>query len=279
MQKLFDQLADQCSRKVTGIYSTSFSMAVKMLRPKIQGDIHAVYGFVRLADEIVDTFHEYDKESLLNEFEMNLWNSIDRKISLNPVLHSFQKVVNKYDIDIDLIKAFIKSMRADLHKRDYITKQGYQDYISGSADVVGLMCLKIFVNGNSELYTTLKIPAMKLGSAFQKVNFLRDIKDDGELLNRSYFPHLIDGKICNETKTKIIKEIEKDFDQAYEGIVKLPAEAKFGVYTAYVYYRRLLTKLKRINAEQLREKRVRVSNPMKVALLLRSYFNYQLNLL
>lgn len=279
MQKLFNELADQCSRKVTRIYSTSFSMAVKMLSPKIQGDIHAVYGFVRLADEIVDTFLEYDKEILLNEFETNLWKSIDRKISLNPVLHSFQDVVHKYSIDIDLIKAFLKSMRADLHKLDYHTHEGYEDYIYGSADVVGLMCLKIFVNGNKTRFNELKTPAMKLGSAFQKVNFLRDIKDDSELLNRSYFPHLNGNELAEETKATIIQEIENDFAEAYEGIIRLPAEAKFGVYTAYVYYRRLLNKLKKTNTEQLKAKRVRISNPMKMFLLIRSFFSYKLNLL
>ena len=190
MKDLFDKLSYKCSHDVTSLYSTSFSLAVKMLSPKIQKDIYAIYGFVRFADEIVDTFHDYEKEVLLDEFEEDLGKALSRGISMNPVLNSFQDVVNRYDIDIELINSFLKSMRADLHKQDYGDVSDYEEYIYGSADVVGLMCLKVFVQGDAHKYEELKDPAMKLGSAFQKVNFLRDLKDDTQNLHRSYFPHI-----------------------------------------------------------------------------------------
>jgi phytoene synthase len=279
MKELFDKLSFRCSHKVTSIYSTSFSHAVKMLRPKIQNDIYAIYGFVRFADEIVDSFHDYDKQLLLDEFEIDLYKALDRKISLNPILNAFQLVVHKYQIDDELIKHFLKSMRADLEKQEYNTTEEYEDYIYGSADVVGLMCLKVFVQGDQNRFEQLKKPAMKLGSAFQKVNFLRDIKDDSENLNRHYFPHIKGDVINREVKEMIIAEINKDFDEAYEGIVQLPLEAKFGVYTAYIYYKNLLRKLKTTEAEEIREKRIRISNPMKMVLLTKSFVNYKLNLL
>jgi phytoene/squalene synthetase len=253
-------------------------MAVKMLSPKIQGPIHAVYGFVRLADEIVDTFHDYDKETLFKEFEVSLDNALERRISVNPILNAFQDVTHRYNIDKELIDAFMASMRADLHKSNYETVDDYKTYIYGSADVVGLMCLKIFVNGSDEMYNKLKAPAMRLGSAFQKVNFLRDLKDDTEVLNRTYFPHLKDRPLDSDTKSEIIEEIEKDFDEAFEGIRQLPVEAKFGVYTAYVYYRKLLKKIKSVNAQELKMKRIRISNPTKLRLLASSFVNYKLNL-
>jgi phytoene/squalene synthetase len=250
-----------------------------MLRPKIQKDIYAIYGFVRFADEIVDSFHEYDKELLLDEFEADLHKALDRKISLNPILNSFQQVVHKYEIDSELIDHFMKSMRADLNKQEYNSIKEYEAYIYGSADVVGLMCLKVFVQGDQKKYDELKTPAMKLGSAFQKVNFLRDIKDDNDTLHRSYFPHIQGHVIDKNAKEAIIAEINKDFDEAYEGIVQLPIEAKFGVYTAYIYYKNLLRKLKRTEASEIREKRIRISNPMKMVLLTKSFVNYKLNLL
>lgn len=279
MKKLFDSVSYQCSQKVTSIYSTSFSLAVKMLSPKIQGAIYAVYGFVRVADEIVDSFHDYDKESLFNEYEDSLGKALQRRISLNPILNAFQEVAHKYNIDYELIDAFMQSMRADLHKQSYSTIADYEKYIYGSADVVGLMCLKIFVNGNQKLYDELEYSAKKLGSAFQKVNFLRDLKDDLEFLNRSYFPHLRGGNLESSGKAEIISEIEQDFKEAYLGILKLPIEAKFGVYTAYIYYRKLLKKLKKVNAKELKEKRIRLSNPTKIRLLATSFVNYKLNLL
>ncbi len=279
MKDLFDKLSYQCSHKVTSMYSTSFSLAVKMLSPKIQKDIYAIYGFVRLADEIVDTFHDYDKKALLDEFENDLYKAIDRGISLNPILNSFQEVVNKHHIEVELIDHFIKSMRADLYKTEYQSVKEYEDYIYGSADVVGLMCLKVFVQGDQKRFEELKEPAMKLGSAFQKVNFLRDLKDDTEHLHRSYFPHIQGGIIDGVVKDKIIEEIHKDFQDAYTGILQLPMEAKFGVYTAFIYYRKLLRKLTLTKASQIREKRIRISNPMKMFLLTKSFVNYKLNLL
>lgn len=279
MKELFDKLSYNCAHKVTSMYSTSFSLAVKMLSPKIQNDIYAIYGFVRFADEIVDTFHDHDKEVLLNEFESDLYKSIDRKISLNPILNAFQDVVHKHNIDLSLIDHFMKSMRADLYKHEYQSIEEYEDYIYGSADVVGLMCLKVFVGGDQAQYDELKEPAMKLGSAFQKVNFLRDLKDDTENLHRSYFPHIEGGIIDNKAKEQIIQEIDDDFKEAYKGIVKLPIEAKFGVYTAYIYYRKLLRKLTVTKASEIQEKRIRISNPMKMLLLTKSFVNYKLNLL
>ncbi len=279
MKELFDKLSYQCSHKVTSMYSTSFSLAVKMLSPKIQNDIYAIYGFVRFADEIVDTFHDFDKKVLLDEFEKDLYKSIDRGISLNPILNSFQEVVNKHDIDAALIDHFMKSMRADLYKNEYQSIKEYEDYIYGSADVVGLMCLKVFVQGDQKRYDELKSPAMKLGSAFQKVNFLRDLKDDTEHLHRSYFPHIQGGIIDGVAKEQIIAEINQDFEEAYAGIVQLPIEAKFGVYTAFIYYRKLLRKLTVTEASEIREKRIRISNPMKMFLLTKSFVNYKLNLL
>lgn len=279
MKNIYDKLSYKCSHNVTAAYSTSFSIAVKMLSPKIQGAIHAIYGFVRLADEIVDTFHDYDKEMLFNEFENELKHAIERRISLNPILNSFQDVVYRYNIDRDLINAFMLSMRADLYKQTYKTMADYEEYIYGSADVVGLMCLKVFVNNDQALYDRLKYPAERLGSAFQKVNFLRDLKDDTELLHRSYFPHLKGQKLNNSTKEEIIGEIARDFEEAFIGIQQLPIEAKFGVYTAYVYYKKLLKKLKKTNAEELKLRRIRISNPVKMGLLAKSFVSYKLNLL
>jgi len=279
MKELFDKLSFRCSHRVTSMYSTSFSHAVKMLRPKIQNDIYAIYGFVRFADEIVDSFHDYDKQLLLDEFEIDLYKALDRKISLNPILNAFQLVVHKYQIDDELIKHFLKSMRADLEKLEYNTTEEYEDYIYGSADVVGLMCLKVFVQGDQNKFEQLKKPAMKLGSAFQKVNFLRDIKDDSENLHRHYFPQINGDVIDREAKEMIIEEINKDFEEAYKGIVQLPLEAKFGVYTAYIYYKNLLRKLKTTEADEILEKRIRISNPMKMVLLTKSFVHYKLNLL
>ncbi len=279
MKALFDKVSYRCGHEVTSAYSTSFSLAVKMLSPKIQKDIYAIYGFVRLADEIVDTFHDYDKRQLLDEFEQDLDHALERRISLNPILNAFQDVVYRHGIDYELIAHFMKSMRADLDKTEYLSLEEYEAYIYGSADVVGLMCLKVFVQGDKEKYDALKAPAMKLGSAFQKVNFLRDIKDDAENLHRSYFPHIKGDEINPEAKEQIIAEISSDFEEAREGIAKLPIEARFGVYTAYVYYKNLLRKLTRTRASEIHKKRIRVSNPMKMFLLTKSFVNYKLNML
>ncbi len=279
MKKIFDIVSYESSKIVTANYSTSFSLAVKMLSPKIQDDIHAIYGFVRFADEIVDSFHDYDKEVLFNEFQRELDVALERGISLNPILNSFQHVVKKYSIDYELIKAFMKSMKFDLTKNEYSTTADYKEYIYGSADVVGLMCLTVFVDGDKEKYDSLKESAMKLGSAFQKVNFLRDLKADSEELNRIYFPQLVGGELCELTKAEIIKEIQKDFEEAYLGIKNLPKEAKFGVYTAYKYYSKLLNKIVKSDIEAIKMNRIRVSNPMKFALLTKSYFDYKMNLI
>lgn len=280
MKDLFDNVSNDCSKLVTKKYSTSFSMAVNMLSPKIRADIYNIYGFVRFADEIVDTFHNFDKEQLMLHFENDYYLAKKNNISLNPILHSFQQTVNKYNIPDEMVQAFLKSMKADLHKTDYKTKEEYDEYIFGSADVVGLMCLKVFVNGDEEKYLELKDAAMRLGSAFQKVNFLRDLKDDFELLNRSYFPNIDLGKLDAASKQLIIDEIEEDFDYAYtNGILKLPVEAKFGVYMAYRYYRRLLKKLKNLPSEKIMDTRIRISNPMKINLLARSYVKYKLNII
>lgn len=280
MKKLFDKTSFETSKLVTQQYSTSFSLAVKMLSPKIRSAIYNIYGFVRFADEIVDSFHEYNKDQLLSDFETSYYKSMEDGISLNPILNSFQITVKRYNITDDLVAAFLKSMRADLSKSVYSTQEEYDEYIYGSADVVGLMCLKVFVDGDDEMYEKLKKPAMRLGSAFQKVNFLRDLKDDYELLNRSYFPNVDLASLTAESKQQIIDEIEADFEFAFnQGILQLPVEAKFGVYMAYRYYRRLLKKLNKVPSSKIIETRVRISDPMKINLLARSYVKYKLNMI
>lgn len=279
MKAIFDNVSRSCSRLVTNRYSTSFSLATKMLAPSIRQDIYNIYGFVRLADEIVDTFHDYDKEVLFNNFEKDLYKAIKDRISLNPILNSFQETVHRYGIEKDLYEAFMNSMRLDLYKTEYRCMEEYRCYIYGSADVVGLMCLKVFVKGDKKKYEELKDSAMSLGSAFQKVNFLRDLKADYDDLSRSYFPNVDLSQLNELNKEQIIKEIEEDFRKGLNGIVHLPVEAKFGVYTAYIYYRKLLQKLKRIPSLEIRKRRVRVPNYEKAGLLARSYISYRLNLL
>jgi phytoene synthase len=278
MKSIFDNVSNECSVKVTKTYSTSFSAAVRMLAVSIRQDIYNIYGFVRFADEIVDSFHDYDKVTLFEQFEKDLELAIHQRISLNPILNSFQHTVHKYHIPKELINAFMKSMKQDLHKKDYKTVDEYNDYIYGSADVVGLMCLKVFVNGNDSKYEELKSSAMRLGSAFQKVNFLRDLKADFEDLSRTYFPNTDLSKLDENDKQKIIAEIEADFDAGFVGIQKLPIEAKFGVYTAYIYYKKLLSKLKKTPSLEIKNTRIRVSDHQKVGLLAKCYFNYKLNL-
>ncbi len=279
MKELFDKISEECSKNVTKSYSTSFSLATKMLSSNIRQDIYNIYGFVRFADEIVDTFHSYNKKELFSRFVDDLNYSLIDGISLNPILNSFQKTVNKYNIDKSLIDAFLKSMEQDLEKKKYKSLKEYKDYIYGSADVVGLMCLKVFVGGNSDDFNRLKPYAMSLGSAFQKVNFLRDLNDDYKKLNRIYFPG-IDYKTFNEdAKNNIMIDIEKDFAKALKGIYMLPNNSKFGVYAAYKYYKRLLRKLDRASYLQIKSKRVRVPNYQKVDVLARSYVRYRLNIL
>ena len=279
MKELFDSVSSDCSKIVTNSYSTSFSLATRMLSSSIRTHIYNIYGFVRFADEIVDSFHSYNKMQLFNRFEESLYLSITNKISLNPILNSFQMTVNLYDIDIDYIKSFMTSMRWDLSKKTYKTEKEYKDYIYGSADVVGLMCLKVFVKGDKRLFEKLKKPAMHLGSAFQKVNFLRDLKSDTENLNRLYFPDVNIDSFDEYSKSKIINEIKEDFKQGKTGIFQLPNESKFGVYTAYKYYLRLLKKLKKTPSTEIKSKRIRVANYQKADVLARSFIRYQFNLL
>ena len=279
MKNIFDTVSDKCSRNVTELYSTSFSMATRLLHKSIRQDIYNIYGFVRFADEIVDTFHEYPKEDLLNRFEKELYISIEQGISLNPILNSFQKTVNKYKIDENLVKAFLKSMRWDLEKKVYQTDNDYKEYIYGSADVVGLMCLTVFVKGDHDHFSSLKKSAMSLGSAFQKVNFLRDLNQDFEGLNRTYFPGVNVDKFDEKSKNKIVLEIEKDFQLALQGIFELPDEVRFGVYTAYKYYNKLLNKLKKTPSLSIKKSRIRVPNYQKMGILVKAYLNYKLNIL
>ena len=278
MKQLFDDVSFKCSKLVTKSYSTSFSLAVKMLAPSIREDIYNIYGFVRFADEIVDSFHGYQKEQLIQDFETDYYKALESDISLNPILNAFQITVKKNNISDDLVQAFLKSMIMDLVKSEYNTKAEYDDYIYGSANVVGLMCLKVFVQGNQEKYDALKDEAMRLGSAFQKVNFLRDLKDDNLVLNRNYFPGVDLRSFDDEAKKAIIAEIDEDFKAAREGIKKLPLEAKFGVFTAYVYYKKLLNKLERTPSHKIGTSRIRVSNYSKAGLLAQSFVTYKLRL-
>ena len=279
MKELFDKISEECSKNVTKSYSTSFSLATKMLSSNIRQDIYNIYGFVRFADEIVDTFHSYNKKELFKRFVDDLNHSLKEKISLNPILNSFQKTVHKYNINRDLINSFLKSMEQDLKKKKYESLQEYNEYIYGSADVVGLMCLKVFVGGRNDDYKKLKPYAMSLGSAFQKVNFLRDINDDYKKLNRVYFPGVDYGTFNEDVKNNIMIDIEKDFAKALKGIYMLPNNSKFGVYAAYKYYKRLLRKLERASYLQIKSERVRVPNYQKVDVLARSYVRYRLNIL
>tara|TARA_B100000035_G_scaffold208723_1_gene178510 strand:+ start:318 stop:1157 length:840 start_codon:yes stop_codon:yes gene_type:complete len=279
MKNIFDEVSYKCSENVTKTYSTSFSLATRLLSENIRKDIYNIYGFVRFADEIVDSFHDYNKAELFNDFSDDLEKAITNKIHLNPILNSFQHTFHRYNIDKDLVDSFMKSMRMDLTKKKYNTVKEYKEYIYGSADVVGLMCLKVFVQGDEKLYNKLKNNAMKLGSAFQKVNFLRDLKADKEDLNRTYFPNTKFKKLNESEKNEIINEIENDFKDGLEGIKELPLDAKFGVFMAYRYYNQLLKKLKKTPATEIINRRIRVPNLKKIELLTRSYVKYQLNLL
>jgi phytoene/squalene synthetase len=279
MKTLFDTVSYQCSKIVTKSYSTSFSLATKMLAKSIRDDIYNIYGFVRFADEIVDSFHDYDKKTLFDNFSRDLEDALNNKISLNPILNSFQHTYHKYGLEKEFVDAFMKSMRLDLHKSKYLTEEEFKTYIYGSADVVGLMCLKVFVKGDNSKFNELKDSAMSLGSAFQKVNFLRDLKADHDGLNRSYFPKTDLNNLDEYSKQDIINDIEEDFAKGLQGIKMLPIEAKFGVFMAYRYYHQLLKKLKKTPALQIKNARIRVANHKKIELLMRSYVKYQLNLM
>ena len=279
MKEVFDLVSFDCSKLVTKRYSTSFSMGTSLLGSDIKRHIYNIYGFVRFADEIVDTFHKFNKKDLLDRFENDLFHAIENQISLNPILNSFQHTVNKNNIEIELINSFIGSMRLDLHKSLYETETEYKKYVYGSADVVGLMCLKVFVKGDLKNYNELKTSAMALGSAFQKVNFLRDLKTDSEDLKRNYFPNVDVSNFDEKTKLKIIEEIENDFNNALEGINKLPDDSRLGVYTAYKYYKKLLFKLKRTSSLNIKRIRIRIPNYQKIAVLAKSYLKFHLKLI
>lgn len=274
--ELYEKTTYKCSQLITEHYSSSFTLGIKTLHKRFHNPIYAIYGFVRLADEIVDTFHDHDKALLLNRFKEDTFTAIEEKISLNPVLHSFQEVVRKYDIDKGLINDFIKSMEMDLTLQDCDTAQ-YQEYIYGSAEVVGLMCLRVFCEGNDETFQQLKKPAQKLGSAFQKVNFLRDIKSDFQDRGRIYFPNVDFNNFTVKMKQTIEDDIYKDFKEAYKGIVRLPKGAKAGVYLAYVYYLQLFKKIKNCPASRILKERIRIADKYKVALLVTTYFKHQFN--
>lgn len=274
MKKLFDELSYKVSKETTKQYSTSFSLGILALSSTIRNPIYAIYGYVRLADEIVDSFHDYNKEKLLTKFKEETFEALEDRISLNPILQSFQETVHNYNIDDKLILQFLKSMEMDLQKIDY-NSDLYKEYILGSAEVVGLMCLQIFVNGDREQYENLKPYAMILGSAFQKVNFLRDMKDDYYTLGRSYFPNLDMTLFDNNVKLAIEHEIEEEFRQALIGIRKLPASSRFGVYLAYRYYVSLFRKIKRKSAQTILNERVRISNGAKISLMMSCYVQYK----
>jgi len=279
MKQLFDDISRKSSKLVTKTYSTSFSLGIHFLANKFHNPIYAVYGFVRFADEIVDSFHGYDKQTLLEEFKQETFKAIEKGISLNPILNNFAQIVNEYNIDPWTIETFFKSMEMDLNIHTY-DQNSYEEYILGSAEVVGLMCLKVFVEGDEDEYNNLKHYAMKLGSALQKINFLRDFKTDSDALGRVYFPQLRNGaSLDRQTKKEIEEDILKDFDLGYEGIKKLPKNARFGVYVAYIYYSQLLNKIIDMPPKALFEERIRISDKKKYALFFGSYLRHSFNLL
>ncbi|WP_231489797.1 phytoene/squalene synthase family protein [Pedobacter sp. Leaf170] len=271
MKVIFDSVSAKCSKVVTKTYSTSFSLGIRFLDKTHREAIYSIYGFVRLADEIVDSFHDYDKPTLLYKFKRDCYEAIEEKISLNPILNAFQKVVNQYQIKRELIDLFLESMEMDLKKEEY-TPQKYDRYILGSAQVVGLMCLQVFVKGDNQRYEQLKESAMKLGSAFQKVNFLRDLKADYYLLSRSYFPGVDLSTFSINEKLLIEQEIAAEFDAALDGIRQLPKSSRRGVYLAYIYYKKLFDKIKKKTANQIMNERIRISNSHKFVLMLSSVF-------
>ena len=278
MKSIFDQLSVKCSRMTTNTYSTSFSLGIYFLHDKLRDPVYSIYGFVRFADEIVDSFDGYDKKYLLEKFRKDTYEAIEAQISLNPILNSFQKVVHRYQISHDLIDTFLKSMEMDLDMKSY-SREKYDQYILGSAEVVGLMCLHVFTDGRLEAYNELKPFAMKLGAAFQKVNFLRDIKADYHQLGRTYFPGLNMSGFTVDIKSSIEDEIENDFKEALHGIRKLPASSRGGVYLAYVYYRSLFKKIKNVPAQKVLTERIRISNGEKLGLMCKSMLQYKTNLL
>ena len=278
MNQLYEKVTARSSQLVTHAYSTSFSLGVRMLPPKQGMAIHAVYGFVRFADEIVDTFHHLPKAQVLKEFREETDLAIERRHSMNPIIHSFQRVYHEYDMEREVVDAFLDSMAMDLGDLTY-ERQSFEEYIYGSAEVVGLMCLSIFCDGDQALYEELKPSARSLGAAFQKVNFLRDLKHDQEELGRVYFPNVDFSGLGHEQKLMIEEEIERDFHHAFEGIKRLPRSSRLGVYLAFRYYLLLFRKIKRVPAHEVMERRIRIDNSRKMLVLVQSYFRAQLNLL
>lgn len=278
MMHLFHQVARECSRITTTTYSTSFASAIRLLNKDLQCPIYNIYGFVRFADEIVDTFHDHNKALLLQQFKKETYEAIERGLSLNPILHSFQATVNEFDIDYELIEAFFRSMEMDLLKKNY-DEQGYAEYIYGSAEVVGLMCLYIFCEGNKTLYEKLRPYARSLGAAFQKVNFLRDVKADFEMLNRTYFPGVDFSNFTPCMKKKVEEDISKDFQHAYIGILQLPWKARFGVYVAYKYYLSLFRKIKKVKPARIMQHRIRIPQYSKALILVRAGVKNQLKMI
>ncbi len=278
MMALFNKTALECSKLITEHYSTSFTLGIKTLDRKFHLPIYAIYGFVRYADEIVDTFHDYDKKTLLDRFRHDTYQAIEEGISLNPVLQSFQIVVREYKIERELIDAFLHSMEMDLYEQSY-SADGYSEYIYGSAEVVGLMCLRVFCEGDCDQFDRLREPARKLGAAFQKVNFLRDLKSDYEDRGRTYFPDVDFSAFGRDAKTLIEDDIQRDFDEAYVGILNLPRGARMGVHLAYTYYQTLFNKIKQLPPSIIQNQRIRVPNPQKIALLAQTYLKYRLNVL
>jgi phytoene/squalene synthetase len=280
MKNIFDNLSHEMSTLTTKKYSTSFSLGISFLKKDLQKPIYAVYGFVRFADEIVDSFHNFDKAELLGDFKKQTFTAIEKGISLNPILNSFQWAVNKYNIPLELIETFLASMEMDLESETASFDQSkYEQYILGSAEVVGLMCLKIFVRGDEIAYKKLKDSAMKLGSAFQKINFLRDLKADYQDLGRTYFPGIKMEDFSSEVKKEIEEDIAKDFHEGYQGIIQLPKDARFGVYMAYIYYYKLFTKIKSTSAETILNERIRIPNNKKYSLFVFSYLRHNFNMI
>ena len=278
MMDVFHEVSRECSRVTTESYSTSFSSAIRLLNKDLRAPIHNIYGFVRFADEIVDTFHEFDKQLLLDEFKKDTYAAIERGISLNPILHSFQQTVNRFAIDHALIDAFFYSMQQDLNRTQY-DRAGYEEYIYGSAEVVGLMCLQVFCADHPQQYEELKPYARSLGAAFQKVNFLRDLRADFEGLDRIYFPGCNFNNFTEHDKLEIEKDIQKDFDHAFEGIQKLPIKARFGVYVAFKYYLSLFKKIKKIQPQKIMQQRIRIPDYGKFFILAKAGIRSQMNML
>lgn len=278
MKELYDRVSYDLSRELTKSYSTSFSLGIRFLGQELRDPIYAIYGFVRLADEIVDTFHDYDKEKLFSRFKESLDLALSDRISVNPILNSFQAVVHKYNIERELIDQFLYSMEMDLSQKDY-DREDFDKYVLGSAEVVGLMCLHVFVNGNDKEYKKLKPMGMKLGAAYQKINFLRDLAADFDNMGRTYFPEVDLTNFTEDDKRIIEEEIESDFMEGLSGIKLLPPSSKLGVYLSFVYYYKLFQKIRHLPAKEVRKRRIRISDMRKYFLLMNTYFKFRLNLI